>query len=202
MSVTTQKILKIDASARKDGSVTRQLADELVTGLLGKHADARVLSRDVSGGLPFLDEEWVGANFTPASDRSAAQKLKLALSDTLVEELKAADTIVLGVPVYNFGIPAALKAWVDLVARAGVTFRYTETGPVGLLDGKKAYVLLASGGTQVGSDIDFASGYVKHVLGFLGITDVTLIAADQMMADSAKKDLALDAVRDLVATAA
>ncbi|MTI45469.1 FMN-dependent NADH-azoreductase [Roseibium hamelinense] len=199
MSATTAKILKIDASARKQGSVTRQLGNELVTKLLEQNPDAKILSRDVASGLPVIDEEWVGANFTPAADRSAAQKLKLALSDTLVEELKAADTIVLGVPVYNFGIPAALKSWVDQVGRAGLTFKYTENGPLGLLEGKKAYVLLASGGTKVGSEIDFASGYIKHFLGFIGITDVTVIAADQLMADTDKTSQALDAVRQAAA---
>nr|WP_209015765.1 NAD(P)H-dependent oxidoreductase [Roseibium sp. RKSG952] len=103
MSATSRTILKINASARKDGSVTRHLSDELVSRLLKQEPALEVLTRDVSGGLPFLDGEWVGANFTPAENRSPAQKLKLALSDTLVGELKAADTIVFGVPVYNFG---------------------------------------------------------------------------------------------------
>ena len=87
-------------------------------------------------------------------------------------------------PIYNFGVPAALKAWVDQVARAGVTFKYTENGPQGLLEGKRAILVVASGGTAAGSDIDFASGYMQHVMGFIGITDVTVITADQMMMDT------------------
>ncbi|MEQ8367502.1 MAG: NAD(P)H-dependent oxidoreductase, partial [Roseicyclus sp.] len=124
------------------------------------------------------------ANFTPADARSDDQKAKLALSDDLVAELKAADTIVIGLPIYNFGVPAALKAWVDQVARAGVTFQYSEYGPKGLLDGKRAIVVVASGGTEAGSDIDFATGYIRHVLAFIGITEVDFVAADRMMIDA------------------
>lgn len=198
-----ETVLKIDASARKEGSVTRQLTDQLVTGLLERAPGARVLARDVAGGLPVIDEDWIGANFTDTAERSAEQRLKLALSDTLVNELKSADTIVLGVPIYNFGVPAALKAWIDLVARARETFRYTENGPEGLLLNKKAYIVLASGGTEAGSEIDFASGYLHHVLGFLGINDVTLIAADQLTQDGGqKRDDALAKIRTAVQQAA
>ena len=125
----------------------------------------------------------MNANFTPEADRDATQRDTLALSDQLVAELKAADTIVIGAPVYNFGVPAALKAWVDLVARAGLTFKYSETGPVGLLEGKRAIIAVATGGTPVGSDIDFATGYLKHIMGFIGIHDVEVIAADRVMAN-------------------
>ncbi|KZM47443.1 NAD(P)H-dependent oxidoreductase [Labrenzia sp. OB1] len=192
-------ILQIDASARKSGSVTRELTGAIATQLLTSSPTAKVLIRDVSQNLPFLDEEWVGANFTDPSERTTEQRLKLALSDTLVAELKAADTIVIGVPIYNFSIPAALKAWVDLIARAKETFKYTESGPVGLLEGKKAYLAVASGGTKVGSEIDFAINYLKHMLGFVGVTDVTVIAADQLMMDPANQDAALAQTRELAA---
>jgi len=191
MSNATSTILHIDASARKTDSVTRELTEILVKSLVDKDPAAKVVSRDVSQGLPFLDEEWVGANFTDPVDRSEDQRSKLALSDTLVGELKAADTIVIGTPIYNFSVPAALKAWIDQIARARETFKYTENGPVGLLEGKKAYVLVASGGTKVGSEIDFAATYLKHILGFVGIQDVTIVAADQLMMDPAKRDEAL-----------
>ena len=91
---------------------------------------------------------------------------------------------MIGLPIYNFGVPAALKAWVDLVARAGVTFRYTEAGPQGLLTAKRAIVAVASGGTEAGSEIDFATGYIRHVLGFIGITDVSFVTADRLMIDA------------------
>lgn len=171
-------ILHIDASARIDGSVTRNLSQQIVTRL----GDAEVIRRDLKEALPQIDAAWIGANFTPAADRDAEARDRLALSDTLVAELKAADTVVIGVPVYNFSVPAALKAWIDLVARAGLTFQYTETGPKGLLEGKRAILAVATGGTPIGSDIDFATGYMRHVLGFLGIHDVEVVAADRVMA--------------------
>jgi FMN-dependent NADH-azoreductase len=199
----TPTILKIDASARKAGSMTRELTDTLVTRLLDTHPSARVLTRDVSAGLPVVDEAWVGANFTDPAERSSEQKLKLALSDTLVAELKAADVLVIAAPIYNFGIPASLKAWVDLVARARETFRYTENGPEGLLKGKKAYVVVASGGVPVNSAVDFATPYLKQVLAFIGITDVTVIAADQLMMDGdAKRAAARAAIEAAVTQAA
>ena len=179
-------ILHLDSSARTDGSVTRILSQKLVEKL--SDADTSILRRDIGQSpLPILTEDWVGANFTPDEARTPVQHAALALSDELIVELEAADTIVLGVPIYNFGVPAAFKAWIDLVARARKTFQYTEKGPVGLLKGKKAFVVLASGGTPSGSEIDFATPYVRHVLGFLGIQDVTVIAADQLMATGDSK---------------
>jgi FMN-dependent NADH-azoreductase len=173
----TKNILRIDASARKAGSSSRALTDALVERL----APANIVSRDLSAALPFVTENWVHANFTDEAERTDEQKAELALSDMLVEEIFAADILVIGAPIYNFGIPAALKAWIDMVARARKTFHYTANGAEGLLKGKKAYLLMASGGTEIGSDIDFASGYLRHVLGFIGIDDVTIVAADQQM---------------------
>ena len=170
-------ILRVDASARRSGSSSRALTDALIARL----GSTAVVSRDLSDALPFVTENWVHANYTDEAERTDEQKAELELSDRLVAELFAADILVIGSPVYNFGIPAALKAWIDMVARARKTFRYTERGPQGLLTGKKAYVLMASGGTEIGSEIDFASGYLRHVLGFIGIDDVTIIAADQQM---------------------
>lgn len=175
----TNHILRIDASARRTGSVSRDLADRI----LSRFPDATVTTRDLSGGMPLIDESWVTANFTPADDRTKAQRETLALSDELIAEVTAADTLVIGLPIYNFGVPATLKAWVDQVARAGVTFRYTETGPEGLLTGKRAIVAVASGGTEAGSEIDFATGYIRHVLSFIGITEVDFVAADRLMLD-------------------
>lgn len=175
----TKHILRIDASARHDGSVSRGLTDKVIA----KLSPADVTIRDLSTPLPLIDSTWIGANFTPADDRSEDQKGTLALSDTLIQEVKAADTLVIGLPIYNFGVPSGFKAWIDLVARAGVTFRYTENGPEGLLTGKRAILAVASGGTEVGSDYDFATTYARHVLGFIGITDVTVVAADRLMLD-------------------
>ncbi|WP_027244952.1 FMN-dependent NADH-azoreductase [Leisingera daeponensis] len=176
----TRTVLHIDSSARIEGSVTRDLSARIVRRL---GAD-QVIRRDLAAPLPLLDGAWVGANFTPADQRSDEQKQLLALSDSLVEELKQADTIVIGAPVYNFSVPSTLKAWIDLVARAGLTFQYHETRPVGLLEGKRAIIAMASGGTRAGSDIDFATTYLRHVLGFIGITDVEIVAADAMSIDA------------------
>ena len=144
-----------------------------------------------------MTEDWIGANFTAAPERTAEQRETLALSDALLAELRQADVVLIGLPIYNFGVPASLKAWIDLVARVGETFRYSEAGPVGLLDGKRAIVTVASGGTERGSDIDFATGYIKHLLGFIGITDVSFVSADRMAIDAdasleqAKGDIAV-----------
>ena len=176
----SHSILRIDASARREGSVSRDLTDQVIARFNG----ATVTTRDLAAGMPLIDEVWVGANFTPADARSDDQRQALALSDTLIAELNAADTIVIGLPIYNFGVPAALKAWVDLVARAGVTFTYTEAGPKGALEGKRAILVMASGGVPAGSPVDYATTYMKHVLGFLGITDVEIVAAEALAVDA------------------
>ncbi|MEO1492697.1 MAG: NAD(P)H-dependent oxidoreductase [Pseudomonadota bacterium] len=176
-------ILRIDASMRSEGSTTRALTDQVID-QLNKEGTATITTRDLADGIALIDEAWIGANFTDAADRDAAQQAHIAGSDALVAELKAADVVVIGVPVYNFGVPAALKAWVDQVARARETFRYTENGPVGLLEGKRAILVLASGGTEIDSEIDFATPYMRHVLGFIGIHDVQTVAAGRQMVDA------------------
>lgn len=190
----THIVLNIQASARHDGSVTRQLSDKILTEI----AADQTITRDLATGLPLLDAAWLAANFTLADDRTDVQRETLALSDSLITEIKQADTIVIGSPVYNFSVPAVLKAWIDQIARVGVTFKYTPDGPVGLLSGKRAIIVIASGGTPVGSDIDYASGYLKHIMGFIGITDVTIIAADALGNDAdAKIAAANDDIKQL-----
>ena len=174
-------ILHIDSSANLTSSVTRGLT----AAVLAKLGDAEVITRDLAKEpLPQITEAWIAAREVPTADRSAEQNALLAQSDALIEELRAADTIVIGAPMYNFSVPASLKAWIDLVARQGETFRYTETGPEGLLEGKRAIVALASGGVPAGSDMDFSTGYLKLFLGFIGITDVTIISADALARDA------------------
>ncbi len=171
-------ILRVDASMRREGSITRTLTDAVIA-KLNRNGDHTVLTRDLADGMPFFTEPWIAANFTDASERTSEQRAVLAQSDALVAELQEADTVVIGVPIYNFGVPAALKAWIDMITRARLTFRYTETGPEGLLKNKKAILVVASGGTQVGSEIDFAVPYMKLILAFVGITDVEVIHADE-----------------------
>ena len=181
-------ILKVLASPRGEASVSRQRADKLVA---SRGSDS-VVTRDVSAGVPVVDGAWIGAAF------GGEDKAPLATSEELVAEVLAADHILIATPIWNFGVPAALKAWIDQIARAGVTFKYSESGPVGLLTGKKATIIISSGGTESGSPIDFATPYLKHVLGFIGITDVSVIAADRLMLDAegslAKAHAAIDAL--------
>ena len=169
------QVLRIDASMRAGESHSRQLVNYLLA-----RFDAQathIQHRDLSDHLPLLNQAWIEANFTDAAQRSTEQQSVLALSDALVEELRQADTIVVASPIYNFQIPAAFKAWIDLVARAKQTFHYTPNGPKGLLQNKRAFIVITSGGTKLGSDIDFVSGYLRHVFAFIGITDLTLIDA-------------------------
>ena len=190
-------ILRVDASMRHDGSTTRALTDATVEKLAA--SGATVTTRDLADGVQIIDQEWIGANFTDPEDRTPEQAERLALSDALIGELQAADIVVIGMPIYNFGVPAALKAWVDQVARARVTFRYTENGPQGLLQGKRAVIVAASGGTGVNSEIDFATPYLRHALGFLGIHDVQVVAADQQMMNAGALDHAREQVQGLAA---
>ncbi|WP_086617419.1 FMN-dependent NADH-azoreductase [Erythrobacter tepidarius] len=175
-------ILYITASIRSDAeSVSRGLGQRIVERLAAK-TGASLTTRDLAANdLPFVSAERFGANLTPAAERTPEQADLAAIADTLIAELQAADIIVIAAPIYNFGPPASLKAWADLVARAGTTFRYTANGPEGLLKGKTAYLAIASGGTAVGSDIDFMSRWLTFFLGFIGITDVEIIAADGVM---------------------
>lgn len=192
----TTTVLRLDAGADRPGSVTRSLADEVVERLSGR-GDIDVVHRDLTAGMPFVDGAWVGAAFA-GGDAGA-----LATSDELVGELEAADVVVISAPIYNFGVPAALKAWIDQVSRAGRTFRYTEDGPVGLLEGKRAVLVTASGGTEIEGPADFAVPYLRFVLGFLGITEVTVVAAEQQnLRGTEAVDAARASIDDALAVAA
>lgn len=177
------RILRLDATINPAASVSRKLTDRILARLTAAHPTATVTERDLAAGLPLIDAAWLGAVFTPAEARSPEQAAIVAVSDELIAELKAHDLLVIGLPIYNFGVPATLKTWFDHVARKGETFAYSEAGPQGLLTGKRAIVALSSNGTKLGSEIDFASGYVRHMLGFMGITDVDFVAADAMVFD-------------------
>lgn len=188
--MSTNTILLINGSVQAN-SVTRGLTARTVEAL-NENGTATIIDRDLSNGLPLIDADWTAANFTAAEARSEEQNSTLAFSDSLVAEIEKADTLVIGMPIYNFTIPTGLRAWIDLIARARLSFRYTEEGPVGLMTGKKAYIVVASGGTKVGSDIDFATPYLRHALRFIGITDITIIdgsAGDIKSAETAIDDL-------------
>ncbi|MCB1331196.1 MAG: NAD(P)H-dependent oxidoreductase [Maritimibacter sp.] len=167
----THTILRIDASARHDGSLSRAFADAVAAGL----PDAKIITRDLSDGVPHLSAAYTTGTFKAPEDRTDEERAALATSDALLAELMAADTLLIATATYNFNIPASLKAWIDQVTRAGIAFRYTESGPEGLLKGKRAVILRASQGTPTGADHDFATPYLTFMLGFIGITDVTFL---------------------------
>ena len=177
-------ILRLDASASPGDSSSRNLGDFLIKQLELGNPQAEMRSRDLNQDLSFIDSNWITANFTASDDRDAAQSARLAFSDQLIDELNWADHIVLTTPMYNFGIPATLKAWVDQVCRAGVTFRYGANGPEGLLKGKSVDIIITTGGAPLNSPVDFVSGYLKQVFEFIGIEDINIIGADRMNVDA------------------
>jgi len=177
------KILRVDSSAKTENSESRRLTDRIINGLKTNGKSLDVTVRDLNYSLPQVNTAWIEANNTPSDDQTDEHKKTLALSDTLVAEIEAADTLIIGVALYNFSITASLKLWIDLVCRARKTFAYVDGSPTGLMTGKKAIICFASGGTPFESNIDFASGYLRHILGFIGITDVIFISADKHFMD-------------------
>lgn len=176
-------VLQVNSSARvfenDQGSVSTRLANELSARLLAENPGATLTVRDLARQPhPVLDEAALGALFTPAEARSPEQAARVALDDALIAEIQAADVVVLGVPMYNFGVTAQLKNWIDAIARARVTFQYTDKGPVGLLTGKTVYAMLSRGGVHRGTERDSQVPYLKAVLGFLGMTDLRFVFAE------------------------
>lgn len=178
------RILRLDASASPGESTSRELGDRLLERLRRAGRQIELRQRDLNQGLSFIDSDWIAANFSPADARSPEQRERLALSDELLAELNWADHIVLTTPMYNFGIPSTLKAWIDLVCRAGLSFRYTENGPEGLLEGKSIDIVITTGGAALGSPADFVSGYLRQVMSFIGIEQVETYGADRMNVDA------------------
>jgi len=173
------KILHLDSSARKNESISRKLAKDLVNKI--KKNDDEVIYRDISENIPFVSGIKGAGFIIPEEERTEKDKELFKFSDQLVDELLAADTIVISTPIYNFGPPAAAKAWFDLVARAGRTFKYEPTGPIGLIGGgKKVYLVVTSGGVPVGSPVDFCTPWFKQALNFLGISDIEIIDSSQL----------------------
>ncbi|MBM1207056.1 FMN-dependent NADH-azoreductase [Pseudomonas fragi] len=174
-------VLIIESSARQQGSFSRQLTQQFVSQWQAAHPADQVTLRDLAlNPVPHLDANLLGAWMKPEAQRNADEQSSLQRSNELTDELLAADVLMLAAPMYNFAIPSTLKAWLDHVLRAGVTFKYTETGPQGLLTGKKAYVLTARGGLYAGSTSDHQEPYLRQVLAFVGIHDVTFIHAEGM----------------------
>ncbi|WP_053149650.1 FMN-dependent NADH-azoreductase [Pseudomonas protegens] len=173
------RILIIESSARQQDSVSRQLTQTFIQQWQAAHPGDSITVRDLARNpVPHLDANLLGGWMKPAEQRSAAEQDSLQRSNELTEQLLAADVLVMAAPMYNFAIPSTLKAWLDHVLRAGVTFKYTDTGPQGLLTGKRAYVLTARGGIYAGSTADHQEPYLRQVMGFIGIHDVEFIHAE------------------------
>ena len=185
-------LLKINASLFSGNGQSSQLTERFVTAWQARHPDTRVIERDLAANpVPHLDGARFMSFLAKPGERSAEQQAVVDFSDALIAELRTADTIVIGLPMYNFGIPSQLKAYFDHIARAGVTFRYTATGPEGLLTGKKAYILAARGGIYAGTPKDSQTAYVRDFLGFIGITDVEFVYAEGLNMGDENKNAAL-----------
>ncbi|WP_339625543.1 NAD(P)H-dependent oxidoreductase [uncultured Winogradskyella sp.] len=181
------KVLIINSSSNRENSTSTAYAAKVVSQLKVVHPEVSVVERHTTySDLPFINEAMLASLFVNG-ERTDLQVKALALSQQLVNEVLEADVIVISAPIYNFSVPASLKAYFDLIARAGLTFKYSESGPVGLLEGKKAYVVVSSGGVEIDSDVDFAGKYIRHFLGFLGISDVEMIKLDLLMFDAEAK---------------
>jgi FMN-dependent NADH-azoreductase len=188
------KILQIKSSVFNGNGQSSRLAEEFVALLREQHPEARLIQRDlVADPVPHLDGARAGALFAKPEERSAEQRAVIAYSDALIDELRQADVLVLGLPMYNFGVPSQLKAWFDHIARAGVTFKYTEKGAVGLLTGKKAYVFATRGGVY--GDHDAQTQFVRQFLGFLGITDVEFVYAEGLAISAERRNNSLIAAQ-------
>ena len=186
-------LLQINASINHDNGQSSQLANQFVAAFRKRYPEATIVTRNVAAAepVPHLNAERFGAFITQPEERSTAQHAVVAYSDTLINELKQADVIVLGLPMYNFGVPSQLKAYFDHIARAGVTFKYTDKGPVGQLTGKRAYVFAARGGLYAGSPLDTQTSYVRDFLRFLGIADVEFVYAEGLAISPQSKEAGL-----------
>ena len=186
-------LLQINASINTDNGQSSQLANHFVAAFHRSHPHAKVVVRNVAAAesVPHLNAERFGAFIARAEQRSAAQQAVVAYSDSLIDELKRADVIVLGLPMYNFGVPSQLKAYFDHIARAGVTFKYTDKGPEGLITGKKAYVFAARGGLYAGTPMDTQTNYVRDFLRFIGISDVEFVYAEGLNLGPQSKEAGL-----------
>jgi FMN-dependent NADH-azoreductase len=186
-------LLQINASINTGNGQSSLLANQFVDAFHRRRPEAKIVVRNVAAedSVPHLNAERFGAFITTPEQRSAAQHAVVAYSDALISELKQADVIVVGLPMYNFGVPSQLKAYFDHVARAGVTFKYTEKGPVGLLTGKKVYVFAARGGLYAGTPLDTQTSYVRDFLSFLGMSDVEFIYAEGLAISPQSKEAGL-----------
>lgn len=198
----SKKILQIDSSIKGDDSDSRKLSEKFICLWREARTEDDVVVRDiVTNPLPHIDGTLIAGLFSPAETHTDEMKAALARSDELIEEFLAADVIVIGAPMYNFGIPSTLKAWIDHIAQAGRTFKYTENGPVGLVDGKSVYIVSTRGGVYDGSPLDHQVAYLKTVLGFMGIDDIQVIQAEGLNLSPENRERSLSAAEAEIQTA-
>lgn len=192
-------LLQLNSSLQSENGQSTRLANEFVARWKEKNPEGTITVRDLNRDpVPHLTAERFQAFITNPGQRTAEQQAGAAYSDSLIDELKRADVIVLGLPMYNFDVPSTLKAYFDHIARADVTFRYTEKGPVGLLTGKKVYVFATPGGNYAGTASDTQTGYVRTFLGLLGITDVNFVYAEGLAISDATREAALRQARQAI----
>ena len=192
-------LLKLNTSIFGENGASSRLTKEFVARWLEAHPGARVIERDLAANpVPHLTAEvFAGFNAKPG-ERTPAQQAAVEVSDALIDELKRADVLVLGLPMYNFGVPSTLKAYFDYVGRAGETFRYTANGPEGLLTGKQAYVFAARGGLYAGAPSETETSYVRQFLSFLAITDIEFVYAEGLAMGDAFRTAALEAAAQAI----
>jgi FMN-dependent NADH-azoreductase len=193
------KLLQILSGIFGDHSQSTALAQQLTASWQQKHPEGEVVVRDlIADPVPHLDANIVMAFGTPEADRNSEQQVLVGKSDELIQELSDADAVVIGVPMYNFAVPTQLKAYFDQLARAGVTFQYTETGPVGMLKDKPVYVMAARGGMHKGQPTDSQTDFIKTFLGFIGLHDVRFVYAEGVnMGDDAKESALHQAKKEI-----
>lgn len=201
--MTTRTVLQINASLFSQGGKSSQMSQQFINAWHSNHPLDRIIQRDLAThALPHLDAERFTAFITPADQRSPAQQAIAAASQALIDELEAADVVVLGLPMYNFGIPSQLKAYFDHIARAGISFRYTDNGPEGLLGDKQVYVLAARGGLYQGTAKDSQTHYVVDFFNFIGIHNIQFVYAEGLNMGEQQHATALAAAQEQIAAMA
>ncbi len=195
-------ILNIISSPRGEASISNKLSNAIIDKLLERDPSLIVKVKDLTKSpFPHLEESHLNAFFTPVEKHTEIDKIAIKHSDEAIKELMNADIIVLGAPMYNFGIPSTLKAWIDHIARAGITFKYTPDGPQGLVKGKKIYLAVATGGIySSGQSIpyDFVVPYLKTFLGFIGITDISVIRAEGLAIPDIQEQALKNAIDNMI----
>ncbi len=195
-----KNVLRLTSSIFEEGSVSSMLMQELLSAFVSAGESFQIVERNFrESPVPHLDAAWLQALMTPEADRSDEQQAKVDYSDSLIAEVQQADTLVIALPMYNFSLPSMLKAWVDHIARAGVTFKYTESGPVGLLQDKKVYLVAAMGGVHDSAASDFLRPYMKLIMSFVGLTDVEFITADGLNMGPERREQGIEQARQQIA---